>query len=143
MADARLKGQETEVRLVVDNNVIENVTDVRSFEVAIQLEVLREGYLGETTDRRDEVYRGVRGRIELHFENQSVFDLFSSIANRARRRQPGTQISIKSSLRFPNGQNKLLTVPNVFFGEIPIGFPGRAEFATVGLDFEAEDYQTT
>lgn len=143
MADQRLRGEECEVRFVVNNNVIDTVTDVRNFQATVQLEVLREGYLGETTDRRDDIFRGIAGSMELHFENRDVFDVIQSIVNRARRRQPGTKISIKASLRFPNGQLRLLTIPDAFFGEFPINFPGRSEYATVGVSFEADDYQVT
>ena len=125
----------------MDNNVLDTITDVRSFEMNIQLEVLKEGYLGETTMRRDEVFNGVTGKAELHFENEDIFKLFQQIVDRARRRQPGTQIAAKSSVRFPNGQNKIINIPHIFFGEIPVSFPGRAEYATVSLNFEAEDYQ--
>jgi hypothetical protein len=141
VADQRLKGQETELRLIVDNEVQDTITDIRSFEMHIQLAILTEGYLGETTMRRDEVFNGVTGQITLHFENEDIFTLFQTIVDRARRRQPGGKINAKTSVRFPNGQNKVIMISNVFFGEIPMNFPGRAEYATVSLSFEAEDYQ--
>jgi hypothetical protein len=142
VSDQRLKGQETELRLIVDNEVQDTITDIRSFEMGIQLEILKEGYLGETTMRRDEVFNGVTGKMELHFENEDIFTLFQTIVDRARRRQPGTKINAKTSVRFPNGQNKVIMISNIFFGEIPLNFPGRAEYATTSLNFEAEDYQT-
>ena len=57
----RIKGQEVTVRFVQDGQVKAELNDIRSFEVGMQLEVLKEGYLGEFTDRRDDVYRGVTG----------------------------------------------------------------------------------
>ena len=125
----------------MDNEVQDTITDIRSFEMNIQLAILTEGYLGETTMRRDEVFNGVTGRVELHFENESIFTLFQTIVDRARRREPGRKIYAKTSVRFPNGQNKVIMISNIFFGEIPMNFPGRAEYATVSLSFEAEDYQ--
>jgi hypothetical protein len=138
VADQRIKGQEVQALLIVDGEVKDTITDIRSFEVELQTEILREGYLGETTDRRDEVFKGVRGRIELHFENQDVFDLFQQVVNRARRRQPGTTINVKASLNFPNGQRKLVIVENIFFGPIPMAFANRADYGTISLDFESE-----
>jgi hypothetical protein len=126
------------VLLVADNVPQTTITDVRSFEVAFQLELLREGYLGETTDRRDEIFRGVRGRLELHFENQDVFNLFALIVARARRREPGAVVNIKATLNFPNGDRPRVNIGNAFFGEIPIAFGGRSEYGTIGLEFEAE-----
>lgn len=140
MADQRIKGQETEVLLVVDGVVQDTVTDVRSFEVASKMEIKEEGYLGEKTNRYDDVFNGIRGRIEFHFENSDVFDLIKSVVDRAKRRTPGTQINIKTTLNFPNGDRPRVLVSDCYFGEMPISFGGRADYGTFGLDFAASDY---
>src|SRR6185295_7931744 len=96
------------------------ITDIRSFEVAAQLEILREGYLGETTDRRDEIYRGVRGRMEIHFENGDVFNLMRGVVDRARRRNQTAideVINIKATLNFPGGGRPIVLIRDAFFGE--------------------------
>jgi hypothetical protein len=139
MADQRIKGQEVQVLITSGGAPQSTITDIRSFEVGFQTEILREGYLGETTDRRDEVFRGVRGRIEFHFENQDVLRLIQSILDRAQRREPGLVINVKATLNFPNGQNPKVVINNVFFGEQPINFAGRTEYGTFGLEFEAEN----
>jgi len=139
MAAQRIKGQEVEVLLVVDGTPQDTITDVRSFEVAAKLEMKEEGYLGEKTNRYDEIFNGLRGRIELHFENPDVFDLMFSIIDRAKRRTPGTQINIKATLNFPGGDKSLVLIQDASFGEIPFNFAGRSEFGTVGLDFQASD----
>jgi len=139
MADQRIKGQEVEVLLVVDGDVQDTVTDVRSFEVAAKLELKEEGYLGEKTNRYDEIFNGVRGRVELHFENSDVFSTIQSIIDRAKRRTPGTQINIKATLNFPNGDRPRVMIPDAFFGEVPISFGSRSDYGTVGLDFSASD----
>jgi hypothetical protein len=51
-ASQRLKGQEVEVLLVVDGEIQDTTTDIRSFEVAAKTELKEEGYLGEKTNRR-------------------------------------------------------------------------------------------
>lgn len=139
MASQRIKGQEVEVLLIVDGTVQDTITDVRSFEVAAKLETKEEGYLGEKTNRYDEIFNGVRGRMELHFENKDVFTLLQSIIDRAKRRTPGTQINIKATLNFPNGDRPRVLVANAFFGEVPINFGSRGDYGTVSLDFQAED----
>lgn len=139
MSDQRIKGQEVEVLLLVDGKVQDTITDVRSFEVAAKLEIKEEGYLGEKTNRYDEIFNGVRGRVEFHFENADVFKLLKSIIDRAKRRTPGTQINVKATLNFPNGERPRVVISNVFFGEIPINFAGRGDYGTLGLEFQAED----
>lgn len=140
MAETRIKGQEVEICIVSGNTPLETITDIRSFELTAQLEILREGYLGETTDRRDEIYKGVKGRMELHFENDDIVALTRQIIDRARRREPGLKINIKATLVFGNGDRPRINIPNAFFDAIPMNFSGRGEYGVVTLDFEAEDY---
>jgi hypothetical protein len=136
----RIKGQEVELLLVEDNAPLTTINDIRSFEIAAQLEILREGYLGETTDRRDSVYRGLRGRMELHFENRDVLDLIRRLIDKARRRTPGTRINAKATFVFPGGDRVRLIFKDLSFGEVPIAFGSRADYGTISLDFEGEDY---
>jgi len=140
MADQRVKGQEVEVLLIVKGEPKDTIKDIRSFEMEAQMEILKEGYLGETTDRRDDVYRGVRGRMELHFENQDILALFRQIVTRARRREAGTKINIKATLNFPNGDRPIIILQDVYFGAMPMNFGGRAEYGTSSLEFEASDF---
>lgn len=140
MADQRIKGQEVEVLIVANGTVQDTITDVRSFEIGLKLDVLQEGYLGEKTDRYDEIFRGVRGRMELHFENSDIFDLFKTIVDRAKRRTPGAQINIKASFAFPNGERPRVILKDVFFGEIPMSFGSRSDYGAVTLDFQGSDY---
>lgn len=135
----RIKGQETEVILLVDGVPQNTITDVRSFEMALQLATTDEGYLGETTNRKDSIFNGARARMELHIENDDVFDLMTAITDKARRRTPGTRINVKTTLNFPNGDRKRIVIPDVEFGEIPLNFASRADYGTVSLEMMASD----
>lgn len=140
MAEQRIKGQEVELILVEDNVPLTTIADIRSFEMAAQLEILKEGYLGETTDRRDSVYRGYRGKMEVHFENRDVLDFARRLVDKARRRTPGARVNCKVTLVFPGGDRVRMILKDLSFGEIPMGFGGRAEYGTISLDFEGEDF---
>lgn len=140
MSSARIKGQEVQIILVENNVPLLAAFDIRSFEVAAQLEILREGYLGETTDRRDSVYRGFRGRMDVHFESRVPLDLMRRIVDKARRRTPGSRINLKATMQFPSGDRPRMLFKDLEFGEIPLGFGSRADFGTIGLEFEGEDY---
>lgn len=142
MSDQRIKGQETEVLLVVGGVVQETITDIRNFEMTYQFEIKKEGYLGESTDRRDEVFMGIAARAEYHFENQDIFNLIQSVQDRAQRRVPGVKINVKTTLNFPNGDRPRVLIPNVFFGNLPMNFPGRTEYGSVTLEMEAASAKT-
>lgn len=136
----RIKGQEVELILVEDNVPLSTIQDIRSFEMAAQLEILKEGYLGETTDRRDSVYRGYRGRMELHFESRDVIDFMRRLIDKARRRVPGSRINCKVTLVFPDGDRLRVVLKGLAFGEIPMAFGSRSDYGTISLDFEGEDF---
>jgi hypothetical protein len=135
----RIKGQEVSIKVVKDGNIVAEVNDIRSFEVGMQLEVLKEGYLGEFTDRRDDVFRGVSGKMDVHMESGSVFDLFRDLIQRSQRRTAGVTVNIQAQLQFPNGNLKLVNINDCFFGEIPLTVGGRSEYVTFTLNFEAQD----
>lgn len=135
----RVKGQEVEIMLIVNSVAQVTLTDIRSSEFAFMLEILSEGYLGETTERKDSIFKGIRGDLELHFENSDIFKFFKAVVDKARRRTPGTLINIKQTLNFPNGQRARVLIPNCEFGEIPVGFGSRGDYGTVKLTFEAAE----
>lgn len=135
----RIKGQEVEVLLVVNGEPQGALFDIKSFELAFQQEILTEGYIGETTDRRDSIFKGVSGRFEAHVENESFLQFFTALIDKARRRVPGTQINIKVTLNFPNGDRPRILIPDAEFGELPLNFGGRSDYGAVSITFEAAE----
>lgn len=117
----------------------DSYTDCRSAEVVFQTEIIKDGYLGQFTDRRDMVYRGVRGNFEIHFSEASVFDMVAGILNRARQRRGGNRIVIQMALQFPNGDRPLIVSEDAVFGEIPLSLPDRTSFGSLRFDWEADD----
>lgn len=141
MANQRIKGQEVEIDVIQDGVVLETLNDIRSFEIAALNEILTEGYLGEKTDRRDEIFRGARGSTEVHFETREVFDLVKAVIDRSTKRDPGAIINIRATLNFDDGNNRQILLRNVFFGEFPIAFASRSDYGTLRLDFEGSDIE--
>ena len=135
----RIKGQEVELMLVVNGVAKTTLTAVRSFEMSWQQEIKSEGYLGETTNRKDSVFNGIRGSMEYNFDSPDILQLIGQIVDKSRRRTPGLQINVKATLSFPSGVRTRIVIPNCEFGEIPLNFSGRTEYGTIRLDFEAEN----
>lgn len=135
----RIKGQNAEISIYENNVPLTTIRDIRSIEIAAQLEILREGYLGETTDRRDSVYRGLRGRMEMHFENRDVLDFMRRLVDKARSRTAGIRVNVEATFAFDTDRVRLL-LSDLSFGEIPIGFGSRTDFGTITLEFEGQDY---
>lgn len=139
MTQERLRGEDTEVMLIANGQQQDLITDIKSLEITLELQILSEGYLGETTMRKDDIFNGVSGRIEMHTSDAAVFTLLQLIMDRARRRAPGSRVNIKATFRFPNGQTARCMLPNVKFGQIPLSFSERAAYGSVSLSFENED----
>jgi hypothetical protein len=135
----RIKGQEVELMVIVDGAPQNSTTNVRSFEVTAKTEIKEEGYLGETTNRFDEIFNGVHGQIEFHVENSDFLNVTLAIIDRARRRTPGIKINIKATLNFPNGDRPRVLMQDCFFGEQPIGFGSRSDYGTYKLEFACSD----
>ena len=100
----RIKGQEVAILLIQDNAPLVTMRDIISFESEEMLEIVREGYLGETTDRRDMVHRGFSGKLSMHIENRAYLDFRQALVAKAHCRTNGPRLNIKGSLNFPGGQ---------------------------------------
>ena len=137
-ASPRVRGQETSTAFAINNVPQVNTRDIRSLELTWKFEIQSEGYLGETTERKDSIFKGIAGKEEFHFENNGVFTIVTQFLNLATRRVPGIQINTKTTVNFATGAPQRIIVPNIFAGEIPFSFSDRASFVTVSFPFEAE-----
>jgi hypothetical protein len=139
MAGTRLIGQDCSVTIIQDNQPLTTIDTIKSIEVTVLLDIIKEGFLGQTTDRRDEVYHGVSGKIEAQLSGTDLLLLVESIRRRAKNRRSGTRITTKSTFIFPDGDRAIYVIPDLKFGNIPLGVRGRTEFVEMSLDFEADD----
>jgi len=142
MAGPRLKGQEVDVHIMVNGVHQSTLTEIRSFSAELQLEVSSEGYLGQKTNLRDEVFNGVSGQIEMHTASPDWISLANAIKDRAMRKAGATLtvINIMAVLNYPSGDKKRMSFNDCSFGSIPVGFGSRSDFATISLNFECSDY---
>jgi hypothetical protein len=139
MPSYRVRGQEVSVQVVQNGKIVAELTDVKSFDVEFQLDVMTEGYLGEFTDRRDDMFKGVSGKIEFHVENNAPFDFINAIVQRSQSRVKGTQFNVQSTINLPNGQVKRLLVNDIFFSSIPVNVGSRSDYVTYSLPYEAAE----
>lgn len=139
MPSLRIRGQEIELAVLLNGEQIDSFNLIKSFDATIELETQEEGYLGETSNRFDEIFKGISGKADCHIESQEVFNAFQAIIDRARRRDPALQVNIKATLNFPNGDRPKLLFPDVYFGAIPLTVGGRSEYVQFSLDFKGSE----
>jgi hypothetical protein len=140
MSQPRIKGQECQIIIVVNGTPLSTITDVRNFEVTLKTELLQEGYLGETSDRYDEILKGLSFRGELHAENQDILTVFwQAVHDRAVRRNPSTVINIRTTLNFPNGDRPRVSLKDTFFGPLPMHIPERSQYVAFPIEGGCSD----
>lgn len=130
----RLLGQNVSVIIIQDSAPIQELQCIKSFSFTYEQELKDEGYLGETTNRKDSVFKGMKLDMEIHTNNNKVFALIQSAVDKARRRTPGVRINIKCSLTWPNGDVARVTFPDVEFGAFPINANSRTDYVTVKIE---------
>ncbi len=135
----RIKGQEVTLSFVTPEGSAEGLEDVLSFEAELELEILEEAYLGETSMRYDDIYKGVSGTCELHLEAQDYFKFTQQVQDRAERRAPAAGVfNATASFQFPNGQRPRLTFENIFWGSLPIRVPEQSGYVSVTLTWKCQ-----
>ena len=135
----RIKGQEVTITYVTPDGGADGLEDVASFEWEMMMEVLQEQYLGETTDRFDDIFRGVSGRTELHLEKQDFLEFQQQVQDRAERRSPAAGVfNASCSFEFPNGQRPRLTFENLFFDTQTMRTADRGSYVAVTVPWKCE-----
>lgn len=135
MANQRIKGQEVSLTIVADGNLQTELTDIRSFDAEVMIENKEEGYLGEKSDRFDEIYKGAKGSFEIHMHSGDYFDYMRSIIDRAQRNTPDVTFSVAGTMFFPSGETRTMAFNDITFGGQPINVPARADYVSVKIEF--------
>lgn len=142
-SNQRIKGQEATIT-ITRGGVLENtLTDIFDFSMEFEGEIKRKGYLGEKTDRTDDVYRGVKGEFSMHSHTQDWLRFWTAVVSRMKRQVPDLVINISVTLLYPNLDNPVIFVPNAKFGELGLTMPDRVEYIAKKLPFAADDYDLT
>lgn len=136
----RLKGQSVTVNMVSTTNGVEtSFLDVGSVEAQFDREILSEGYLGQTTQQKDDIFNGVSGTITFHSRTADTMGLIERINLASKDRLPGEQFNIVAKFAFPLGGSRLVSIPDAKFGNIPINTSDRQSFVEFRLEFAADD----
>ncbi|HVH97150.1 MAG TPA: hypothetical protein VM869_00505 [Enhygromyxa sp.] len=135
MSAPRLRGQECFIKLVKDGKIGDELKAVIDFEWTDELEVQAEGYLGETSDRYDSIYKGTSFNASAHMQTAAELKLRRAIIDKAQRRDgSATRIDITYTASLPDGDQRLVIMVDVAFGNINTSSGGRAEYVTMKFE---------
>jgi hypothetical protein len=138
----RLKGQETTILWTQDSVLQATLTDIQNFNVELKFELKEQGYLGEPTNRYDEIFNGCSFDMELNIHTQDFFNFRLAIKQRAQRITPDVMFNITSVFQFPNGQTPVQRLPDVFFGPNPTQIASRGDYVKIKLAGGCNDEST-
>ncbi len=138
MAQQRVKGQDATLSILQGSSAIAGLL-VKSFDCTLQMETQVEGYLGEQTDRRDDIYNGVEGSMSVHFDDPSVFDFLVAAVQRAKDKTSQVEFTLVCRVQFSSAV-RTITIPDIRFGNLAINFGGRTEYGEIPIPFSAKDF---
>ncbi|HHH29110.1 MAG TPA: hypothetical protein ENK57_12305 [Polyangiaceae bacterium] len=108
--------------------------------IEFQFDILTQGLLNETSDRRDDIFRGVRLEMEVQLESGEFTQFINRVKDRAQRRTPASeQFNALMTLVFPNGDRPRVLIEDLSFGSLPIAVGGRDEYVTVRVEAESSE----
>lgn len=139
MPTPRLKGQEVNIQVVQDGVVQASIDSISSFNDTMKADLKEDGFLGETTNRYDEVFNGHSGGMEVHLTSQDWMVLRAAIKARMRRQQPTLVFNFVRTDFYANGDTPITTYPDVKFGSMPMQIGSRGDFVKVSFEFATED----
>lgn len=131
----RLMGQDTDLVLEVGGQPVDAISTIKDFSFEFEQETKDEGYVGETTNRKDAIFKGVKGSFTMHLTTRAQIVWVQSIINKSRNRGTGPTVNLKTTLKFPNGDRVRYIFPDVEFGSFPFNVGGRSDFVSVKVDF--------
>ena len=139
MADPRLRGQEVEIRVVAAGSVVSTISAIATFNDNTNFEIKEDGFLGEVTNRFDEVLNGFGGDFEFQVSDATWYTLEQQIEARATRKQPALVFNIIRTDFFANGSSAIVTYTDVKWGGMPKNLGGRAEAQKIKAEFKTND----
>lgn len=141
--EKRLLGQESFINLIRDGSIDKSFKAVVNYEFTDQLEILDEGYVGETTNRKDSIYNGTDFSMEAAMKDEKELELRTALIAKARRQiGAANRIDISFTLAFPNGASRNVTLLDCEFGNIGWSIGGRAEIVKSSWEGSCSETQT-
>ncbi len=141
MADSRIKGQEVIARFTRGSAVIAEFTTFKSMDFRYQFALIEQGYLGETSERKDEIFKGVGGTIEADMADEQYLVFVDMVRQRAQRKisLADARVNFRATFNFPNGQRPALLIRDMAFGETGINSPSRDAYVPLSLPYASSD----
>jgi hypothetical protein len=136
----RIKGQEATVIITRGGQTEDTLNAIKNLNVEFQGEIKSQGYLGEKTNRQDDVFNGVKFDYEIDTSSQDWLNFVVAIHDRMKRNNPTLVINVTASLLYPNLDNPDIFLPDAKFGPIGMTIGGRTDYIGKKFQGACDDY---
>lgn len=126
------------MRILQDGALVDELQAVGSFNDEVKLEIKEDGFLGEPTNRVDQILNGYGGDLEVQVNSPSYLTFVASVEAKGKR-EAFPIFNVVQTQLYANGQTAVITYPDVSWGAIPTSVGGRPEYAKVKLPFACSD----
>jgi hypothetical protein len=135
-----IKGQEVTILYTRAGVLEDTLTDTTDFEFEPKIELLERGYLGEKSNRHDEIFNGAKFTGTIHLHTQDWFNYSLAIVQRAKRITPDVVFNLTAVMQMPNGDIPTILLADVHFGPQPHGIRSRKDWMTIKIEGASDDY---
>jgi len=139
----RLKGQEVEIRVISNGDILHVIKAVGSFNEQVMLEALQDGFLGEVVDRFDDILKGYGGDTEFQIHTAVWSKFQEDIVSRAQRKYPNMQFNVGVTEFYSDGSTRALTYVDVQFGQQTLSIASRSDYVKVKIEFKCSERLVT
>jgi hypothetical protein len=124
----RIKGQEVSIRVVDSGTLVASLDSISSFNEEMKSEIKEDGFLGESTNRFDDIHNGYGGDFEFQFRRADWVNFQIRVQDRQTRKTPTTTFNVVRTDLYPDGTTSVFTYIDVKWGAMSAGAGSRADF---------------
>jgi predicted RNA-binding protein (virulence factor B family) len=131
----RIKGQEVSIRVVDNGNLVASLDSIASFNEEMSSEIKEDGFLGESTNRYDDIHNGYKGDFEFQLRRSDWTDFQLRVQARQERRNPNIVFNVVRTDLYPDGTSTVFTYLDAKWGSMSAGAGSRADFVKAKAQF--------
>lgn len=131
----RIKGQEVSIRVVDTGQLVASIDSITSFNEEMKSEIKEDGFLGESTNRFDDIHNGYGGDFEAQFRRSDVTDFQLRVQARQERRNPNIVFNVIRTDLHADGTSTVFNYVDVKWGSMSTNVGSRADFVKLKTQF--------
>jgi len=143
MADElRLRGQEVQLRITQGGVILRTLVMIENLTWTVLAEILRKSYLGQTTEMKDDIYKGTKVEFGFDVTSKEPFVMVRTLRDRMARRtaQANAQVNLRFTCNMADGTRPRVTIPDLKFQDPSFALQNRESYGGFRFQCEAEDF---